>query len=157
MLNALVRQTPALLTGGFAALVEGAPWALEFDNKRHYLRQRLRALRAGELRHGVVRLHIRRSEVFMDSYQQLRIRSGEEMRGKLSVSFIGEEAMDAGGVAREWFKILAREIFNPNYALFTQAGGKACTFHPNKTSHVNPDHLHFFRFIGRIIGKALFD
>lgn len=65
--------------------------------------------------------------------------------------------MDAGGVAREWFKILAREIFNPNYVLFEQAGGKASTFHPNKTSYVNPDHLSFFQFIGRIVGKAIFD
>lgn len=155
-LNALVRQSPSLLSGSFSALVEGVPWSLDFDNKRHYLRQRLRALR-GDLRYGIVRLHVRRSEVFMDSYHQLRMRSSEEMRGKLSVSFIGEEAMDAGGVAREWFKILAREIFNPNYGLFTRAGGKACTFHPSKTSHVNPDHLSFFQFIGRIIGKALFD
>merc|ERR1712137_138109 len=155
-LNALVRQTPSLLSGGFAPLVECAPWSLDFDNKRHYLRQKLRALR-GDMRYDVMRLHIRRSQVFMDSYHQLRMRSGEEMRGKLSISFVGEEGMDAGGVAREWFKILGREIFNPNYALFTQAGGKACTFHPNKTSYVNPDHLSFFSFIGRIIGKALFD
>jgi hypothetical protein len=85
------------------------------------------------------------------------MQNGEEMRGKLSVTFIGEEAMDAGGVAREWFKILAREIFNPMYALFVQAGGKACTFHPNIASGVNHDHLKYFAFIGRIIGKAVFD
>jgi len=155
-LNALVRQQPGLLSSSFATMVETVPWALDFDNKRHYLRQRLRQLR-GDLRYDVVRLHVRRSEVFMDSYHQLRMRSGEEMRGKLSVSFVGEEGMDAGGLSREWFKILAREIFNPNYGLFTQAGGKACTFHPSKTSYVNPDHLYFFQFIGRIIGKALFD
>jgi len=155
-INALVRQAPSLLSGGFAPLMGQAPWALDFDNKRHYLRQRLRALR-GDLRYDVVRLHVRRTEVFVDSYRQLQMQNGEEMRGKLSVTFIGEEAMDAGGVAREWFKILARSIFNPGYALFTQAGGKACTFHPNKNSHVNPDHLRFFSFIGRIIGKALFD
>lgn len=93
----------------------------------------------------------------MDSYHQLRMRSGDEMRGKLSISFVGEEGMDAGGVAREWFKILACEMFNPNYALFAQAGGKACTFHPNKMSAVNSDHLSFFHFIGRIVGKAVFD
>jgi E3 ubiquitin-protein ligase HUWE1 len=155
-INALVRQAPSLLSGGFAPLMEAAPWALDFDNKRHYLRQRLRALR-GDSRYDVVRLHIRRNQVFQDSYQQLQMQSGEEIRGKLSVTFIGEEAMDAGGVAREWFKILAREIFNPNYALFSQAGGKACTFHPNKMSHWNPDHLRYFTFIGRVIGKALFD
>jgi len=109
------------------------------------------------MRYEVVRLHVRRSEVFVDSYRQLQMQSGEEMRGKLSITFTGEEAMDAGGVSREWFKILARSIFNPMYALFAPAGGKACTFHPNKDSFVNPDHLRFFSFIGRIIGKALFD
>lgn len=45
-----------------------------------------------------------------------------QMRGKLSIVFSGEEAVDAGGVVREWFGILSREIFNPNYALFSTAG-----------------------------------
>jgi E3 ubiquitin-protein ligase HUWE1 len=26
--------------------------------------------------------------------------------------------MDAGGLIREWYLLLSREIFNPNYALF---------------------------------------
>jgi len=26
-----------------------------------------------------------------------------------------------------------------------------------KQSHINPDHLNFFKFIGRVIGKALYD
>ena len=30
----------------------------------------------------------------------------------------GEEGIDAGGLTREWYTILAREIFNPNIALF---------------------------------------
>jgi hypothetical protein len=93
----------------------------------------------------------------MDSYYQLRTRSAAEMRGKLSVQFTGEEGVDAGGLVREWFGILAREIFNPNYALFRTAGGKASTFHPNPNSFVNPDHLSFFEFCGRIMGKALYD
>ena len=40
------------------------------------------------------------------------------MRGRLSVAFYGEEGIDAGGLTREWFIVLARSIFNPNYALF---------------------------------------
>jgi E3 ubiquitin-protein ligase HUWE1 len=47
------------------------------------------------------------------------------MRGRLQVNFSGEEGVDAGGLVREWFGILAKEIFNPNYALFYTAGGKA--------------------------------
>jgi E3 ubiquitin-protein ligase HUWE1 len=41
------------------------------------------------------------------------------LRGKLHVEFDGEEGVDAGGVTREWFLMLSKEIFNPNYALFT--------------------------------------
>lgn len=37
---------------------------------------------------------------------------------RLSVVFHGEEGIDAGGVTREWYSVLAREIFNENYALF---------------------------------------
>ena len=37
------------------------------------------------------------------------------------VTFEGEEAVDAGGVRREWLTILAKEMFNPNYMLFTLA------------------------------------
>merc|ERR550532_1103428 len=95
----------------------------------------------------------------MDSYHQLKKekRSGEEMRAKIQVQFQGEEGIDAGGVGKEWCTALAKEIFNPNYALFVQAGGKACTYHPNPMSQVNREHLDFFHFIGRVIGKAIHD
>jgi hypothetical protein len=32
----------------------------------------------------------------------------------------GEEGVDAGGVSREWYSVMAQEIFNPNLALFVQ-------------------------------------
>jgi len=155
-LNEAVRQSRALLTTSLAPLVNNFPQCLDFDNKRHHFRQRLKALR-GDLRYESIRIHVRRQEVFMDSYHQLRMRSGEEMKGKMTVQFVGEEGVDAGGVTREWFGILAREIFNPMYGLFQPAGGKQSTFHPNPMSYVNPDHLSFFTFIGRIVGKALYD
>lgn len=52
--------------------------------------------------------------------------------------------------------ILALEMFNPNYALFmsTEDG---CTFQPNPNSSINPDDLRYFRFVGRIVGKAVVD
>lgn len=61
------------------------------------------------------------------------------------------------GLTREWYNILAREMFNPNYALFSPAGGKSSTFHPNAMSSINPDHIQFLKFVGRIIGKAVHD
>ena len=36
---------------------------------------------------------------------------------------VGEEGQDAGGLLREWYVIISREIFNPNYALFKSSAG----------------------------------
>lgn len=155
-LNALVKQTPTLLSKSFSPLLRLMPMCLDFDNKRANFRGQLRNRRL-ESRHETIRLRVRRSEIFIDSYHQLRQRTGEEMRAKIQVQFQGEEGIDAGGVLKEWYTSLAREIFNPNYALFVQAGGKACTYHPNPMSYVNRDHLQFFQFIGRVVGKAIHD
>mmetsp|Transcript_9029 Transcript_9029/g.17668 ORF Transcript_9029/g.17668 Transcript_9029/m.17668 type:complete len:494 (-) Transcript_9029:421-1902(-) len=155
-LNALIKQQPQLLTGGLATLIRLCPSAVDFDNKRAFFRQRLRALR-GDWRAASVNLHVRRQFVFDDSFHQLQGRSGDEMKGKLHVTFQGEEGIDQGGLTREWFGILAREMFNPNYALFQQCGTKAEFNYPNPVSHFNPDHLHYFKFIGRVIGKALLE
>jgi E3 ubiquitin-protein ligase HUWE1 len=101
-------------------------------------------------------LQIRRNQVFEDSYQQLRDRSASDMRGRLQIQFYGEQGIDAGGLTREWFSILAREIFNPGYALFMAAVDGA-TFQPNPLSFINSNHLDYFKFVGRIIGKAICD
>lgn len=96
--------------------------------------------------------------MFMDSFRALYFKSPEEMKfGKLSIRFHGEEGVDAGGVTREWFQVMSRQMFNPDYALFIPVASDRTTFHPNKLSQVNPDHLMFFKFIGRVIGKALYE
>lgn len=64
--------------------------------------------------------------------------------------------MDAGGLTREWYSVLAREIFNPDYALFISSGDMV-TFQPNPRSYLEPQHLSYFKFVGRIIGKAICD
>ncbi|KAK5009442.1 hypothetical protein LTR28_001051 [Elasticomyces elasticus] len=48
-------------------------------------------------------------------------------------------------------------MFNPDYALFTPVAADRTTFHPNQRSSVNPEHLASFKFVGRIIGKALYE
>lgn len=48
-------------------------------------------------------------------------------------------------------------MFNPGYALFQPQAADALTYQPNKSSAINPEHLSFFKFVGRIIGKALHD
>lgn len=159
LLNAIVRNNPAQLDKQLRALVQvpRCRAILDFDVKRHWFRTQMKRLRTqGARRNASLRLIIRRNFVFEDAYHQLRVRNADEMRGRLHVTFRNEEGVDAGGVSREFFEILAKEIFNPNYALFTSTED-GCTFQPNPNSNINPDHLSYFRFVGRIVGKAVAD
>jgi E3 ubiquitin-protein ligase HUWE1 len=78
------------------------------------------------------------------------------MKNRLHISFINERGQDAGGLTRDFFIELSRQMFNPNYSLFNLSSSGS-TYYPNPKSYVEKDHLKYFKFIGRVIGKALFD
>lgn len=157
ILNLMVRANPSLMSGSFSLLVNN-PKVLDFDNKRNYFGQQLRRRPHSRDHHATLQLNVRRAHVFEDSYQYLHRKSGEQMKyGKLSIRFYDEEGVDAGGVTREWFQILARQMFNPDYALFQPCAGDKLTYQPNRASAINPEHLSFFKFVGRVIGKAIYD
>ena len=157
ILNLMVRNNPSLMSGSFSLLVHN-PRVLDFDNKRNYFNQQLHRRPHGRDHHGTLQLNVRRARVFEDSFQYIQRRTGDQIKyGKLSVRFYDEEGVDAGGVTREWFQILARQMFDPNNALFQPCAADRQTYQPNKNSWVNPEHLSFFKFVGRIIGKAIYD
>jgi hypothetical protein len=41
-----------------------------------------------------------------------------DLKKPLRVKFVGEEAEDAGGVTKEFFLLLIKEILNPDYGMF---------------------------------------
>ncbi|POW21744.1 hypothetical protein PSHT_02053, partial [Puccinia striiformis] len=148
VLNTMVRNNPGLMSGSFSILVHN-PKVLEFDNKRNYFSQQLHKARSRE-QYGNVQLNVRRPHFGSSHWDELKY-------GKLSVRFYDEEGVDAGGVTREWLTILVKQMLDPNYALFTGSAADSKTYQPNRASAVNPDHLGFFTFCGRVIGKALYD
>ncbi|CAN8104238.1 unnamed protein product [Discula destructiva] len=159
VLNELVRQNNKLMSGTFSLLVKNSNM-LDFENKRNYFHRTVHSKNTGHARpsYPSLSLSIRRKHVFHDSYRVLAHKSDDEIKyGKLNVRFHGEDGVDAGGVSREWFQVLTRDMFNPNYALFIPVSSDKTTFHPNKSSHINDEHLRFFNFIGRVIGKAVYE
>lgn len=154
IINLLVKQNPELLlSGSFRSLIK-YPFLLDFDVKRNYFRH---ALAKSERNHyGGVRLRVRRDRLFEDSYHQIKDEPVNKLRGRMNIEFVGEPGVDAGGLLKDWYQELSRQIFNPNYALFIPSAD-GC-FQPNKDSRVvNAHHLDFFRFCGRVIGKAIYD
>lgn len=158
ILNELIRNNPKLMNGNLAVLAKNSK-VLEFDNKRSYFSRKLHDRRSeARVAHPTLQLNLRRAEVFLDSFKSLYYKSADEIKyGKLNIRFHNEEGVDAGGVSREWFAAMARQMFNPNYALFTPVASDRTTFHPNTMSGINGEHLMFFKFVGRIIGKALYE
>lgn len=55
---------------------------------------------------------------------------------------------------REWFFLLSHEVLNPMYCLFEYAGKNNYCLQINPASSINPDHLTYFRFIGRFIAMV---
>lgn len=156
VLNQILRQTTVPLSEGPFSVLVNHTRLLDFDVKRRYFRQELEQMEEG-LRRDELVIHIRRSHVFEDSYRELYRRSPDELKANLYITFDGEEGQDAGGLLREWYLIIAREMFNPNYALFKTTPGDRVTYMPNPSSHINPEHLNYFKFVGRIIAKAVYD
>ena len=55
------------------------------------------------------------------------------LKTKLWIEFDGEIGLDYGGVAREWFYLLSKEMFNPYYGLFEYSATD------NYTLQINPN------------------
>ncbi|KAG8038907.1 hypothetical protein G9C98_003214 [Cotesia typhae] len=156
VLNQILRQTTTHLADGpFSVLVDHTR-VLDFDVKRRYFRTELERMDEG-IRREELAVHVRRSHVFEDSFRELHRRNADEWKNRFYIVFEGEEGQDAGGLLREWYVIISREIFNPMYALFTVSPGDRVTYMINSSSHCNPNHLCYYKFVGRVIEDTKLD
>lgn len=74
----------------------------------------------------------------------------------LRVKFEKESGLDWGGLKNEWLVLLSKEVFHPNFGLFIMSSNKR-SVQPNPYAFLMPDYLSHFRFLGRLIGKALIE
>uniref|UniRef100_A0A8C7GUC4 HECT-type E3 ubiquitin transferase n=1 Tax=Oncorhynchus kisutch TaxID=8019 RepID=A0A8C7GUC4_ONCKI len=105
---------------------------------------------------GHCRIEVSREEIFEESYRQVMKMRPKDLWKRLMVKFKGEEGLDYGGVAREWLYLLSHEMLNPYYGLFQYSRDDIYTLQINPDSAVNPEHLSYFHFVGRIMGMAVF-
>jgi hypothetical protein len=103
-----------------------------------------------------LKLTLRRERILQDSYRDLMRANSNRLRLRLNIQYSGEPGLDYGGLSREWYTLISEEIIRRDYALFIPCEGNSL-MHINPHSYVNPDHLDFFRFVGRLLAKALFD
>jgi len=99
---------------------------------------------------------IRRTSIAQDGYDRL---SEVDLRAPISITFIDqfgepEAGIDGGGVFKEFFTSLCKEVFDMDRGLWL--ANKKNEIYPNPHSYATDAHsLNWYRFIGRILGKAL--
>ena len=108
-----------------------------------------------KLRHTRLNIEVRRNNILFDSFNKLGpMKPRSDLLSTFRVKFAGEPGIDMDGLTKEWFTLLIKELFNPNYALFRPS--EDCrSYQPNPTSDINPDHLQYFEFAGQIIARAI--
>ena len=103
-------------------------------------------------------LKIERWCVVASSYQVTKWFSDSQWIHLFEIEFEGEQGVDQGGLRREWFEILCRELFNPDFKLFVQAEEGSDAVIPNSNQYpegLERNALKMYKFAGKIVGKCL--
>ncbi|KAE8724389.1 E3 ubiquitin-protein ligase UPL5 [Hibiscus syriacus] len=157
----ILRNSKSLLCAliiRFAKRNDDNLWLLEhkdvtdFESRRH-----LAMMMFPEVKEDYEELHemlIDRSQLLSESFEYIARADPESLHAGLFMEFKNEEATGPG-VLREWFFLVCQAIFNPENALFVPCPNDYRRFFPNPASRVDPLHLEYFRFAGRVIALAL--
>lgn len=105
---------------------------------------------------GQCHIKVRRDHIFEDAYAEIMRQAPADLKKRLMIKFDGEDGLDYGGLSREFFFLLSHEMFNPFYCLFEYSAHDNYTLQINPHSGINPEHLNYFRFIGRVVGLSIF-
>uniref|UniRef100_A0A8C3GBU4 E3 ubiquitin-protein ligase n=1 Tax=Cyclopterus lumpus TaxID=8103 RepID=A0A8C3GBU4_CYCLU len=149
-----MRKRPSLDPSDLGPL-PAVPYSRDYKQKYDYFRKKLK--KPADIPNRF-ELKLRRNAVLEDSYRRiLSVKRADLLKARLWVEFEGEKGLDYGGVAREWFFLMSKEMFNPYYGLFEYSATDNYTLQINPNSGLcNEDHLSYFKFIGRVAGMAVY-
>ncbi|KAI9611099.1 hypothetical protein H4Q26_008948 [Puccinia striiformis f. sp. tritici PST-130] len=91
-------------------------------------------------------------QAFIDSLLGRSLAPPIRTQKLLKISFVDEEGVDGGGLKKEWFLLLIRELVAPEYGMFLHDSElNQIWFNPASTE------LEEFRLIGIVIGLAIYN
>ncbi|XP_067263902.1 ubiquitin-protein ligase E3B [Chanodichthys erythropterus] len=109
----------------------------------------------------VTHITIRRSRMLEDGYDQLRRLPVNSIKGVIRVKFVNdlgvdEAGIDQDGVFKEFLEEIIKKVFNPALNLFKTTSGNE-RLYPSPTSSIHENHLQLFEFVGKMLGKAMYE
>mmetsp|Transcript_20160 Transcript_20160/g.43793 ORF Transcript_20160/g.43793 Transcript_20160/m.43793 type:complete len:1384 (-) Transcript_20160:144-4295(-) len=112
------------------------------------------------LKPGIM-VKVMRGRVLEDGLAHLN-KLGRDMRQRIVVSYLSEAGaretgIDVGGLFKEFWSDLSSLAFDPNYVLFKNTEGSLMYPNPSSKLAHGSDHIVLFEFLGRILGKAMYE
>uniref|UniRef100_A0A8B9QC21 HECT-type E3 ubiquitin transferase n=1 Tax=Apteryx owenii TaxID=8824 RepID=A0A8B9QC21_APTOW len=98
-------------------------------------------------------LMVRRDNIVGDAVEVLRKTKNVDYKKPLKVIFVGEEAVDAGGVRKEFFLLIMRELLDPKYGMFRYYEESRLIWFSDKTF----EDSDLFHLIGVVCGLAIYN
>lgn len=103
---------------------------------------------------------VRRARLVEDGYRQLAALPSRALKGCVRVRFINEQGLDEAGidqdgVFKEFLEETIKRVFDPSLNLFRVTSEER--LYPSPTSCLQENHLQLFEFIGRMLGKAVYE
>ncbi|KAG7398311.1 hypothetical protein PHYBOEH_011306 [Phytophthora boehmeriae] len=130
--------------------------ALPFQQKHAWFVQHTAAMEV-PWEYGHLLLEIERDNLLHNSCEQLLWATPDQLHQSLRIKFANEPGVDAGGLVREWFTLMTKEVFDDATGLFYRSGnGDGLMVNP-ASAEASVDHLMYYQAIGRFIGRALFE
>ncbi|KAI8868812.1 hypothetical protein GQ42DRAFT_109092, partial [Ramicandelaber brevisporus] len=102
-------------------------------------------------------LRVRRSNLISDSLTQIA-RNQHFLKKKLRINFIGEEGIDAGGLTKEWFMLLIRDLMSVDFGLFEiDSDSQLNWFRSDYANQSDDVFLQKYFLTGIVIGLAIYN
>eukprot|EP00058_Branchiostoma_floridae_P022602 XP_002608092.1 hypothetical protein BRAFLDRAFT_91430 [Branchiostoma floridae] len=112
-------------------------------NARRSLVQKVQRRQMPDMGMLFLNLNVRRSQLVSDSVNEIMQKRGD-LKKKLKVNFVGEPGLDMGGLTKEWFLLLLKQIFQPEYGMFTYDDKAHCYWF----SSIKVDNYSEFHLVG---------
>ncbi len=99
-------------------------------------------------------LKINRRNILKDSMEGIK---SLDLKKEIKIEFIGEVSLDAGGILREWFTGMFTSLESKQLNLFVASESLDFSYIINPFLDDTNLNKEYFEFIGKLIGKALYD
>ncbi|TYZ69449.1 hypothetical protein PybrP1_002743 [[Pythium] brassicae (nom. inval.)] len=135
--------------------------SMPFREKKRWLLKKVTSVTTPYIE-SLHRVTVRRDHLLEDSVVALGgYLTPKQRREHINIAFVNEPALDAGGVLREWFSLVCRELFSAERGLFTTTHAENMSYWITPTpggptsKEKDDERLRYYTFAGRLFGKAI--